>query len=120
MFHKDGPLRIVFLEIQDVINKFLVSSSLSIVLFGFMKNLALHLGRSPFHLRLAFLPDWLIQGCSSGSNPFIGVKIHRIFPFLRFTHSYGYELAGDHPTYLAKFPINSKSFIKHPGGTPHV
>ena len=84
MFHKGGPLRIVFLEIQDVINKFPVSSSLSIVLFGFMKNLALHLGRSPL------------------------------------IHSYSYELAGDNPTCVAKFPINSKSFIKHPGGTPHV
>jgi len=41
----------------------------SMYLIGFRKNLASHFDRSPFHLRLAFLPGWLIQSCSSVSNP---------------------------------------------------
>jgi hypothetical protein len=87
----------------------------SLYLIGFSKNLASHFDRSPFHLRLAFLPGWLIQGCSSVSNPFIGVKIHRIFPFIRFTHSYGYASAGDRPNCFASFSLNSDPFMQYAG-----
>jgi len=83
MFYKGGPWQIEILKISDAINKLLVFISLNYVLFGFMKNLTLHLERSPL------------------------------------IHSFGYELAGDSSTCLAKFPINSKSFIKQPGGAPH-
>ena len=69
--------------------------------------------RSPFHL--AFLPGWLIQGCSSVSNPFIGVKIHRIFTFIRFTHSYGYASAGDLPNCFTSFFLNSDPFMQYAG-----
>jgi hypothetical protein len=87
----------------------------SLYLIGFSKNLASHFDRSPFHLRLAFLPGWLIQGCSSVSNPFIGVKIHRIFTFIRFTHSYGYASAGDRPNCFASFSLNSDPFMQYAG-----
>ncbi len=73
------------------------------------------LGRFPFHLRRAFLPGWLTQGCSSVSNPFTGEKIHRIFSFIRFTHSYGYASAGDQPTLFAIFPLNFVPFMQHAG-----
>jgi len=73
------------------------------------------LDRSPFHRRLAFLPGWLIQGCSSVSNPFAGEKIHRIFPFIRFTHSYCYASAGDRPTLFAIFPLSFVPFMQHAG-----
>ena len=76
----------------------------SLYLIGFSKNLASHFDRSPFHLRLAVLPGWLIQGCSSVSNPFTGEKIHRIFPFVRFTHSYGYGSRAITQTVLLAFP----------------
>jgi len=87
----------------------------SLYLIGFSKKLASHFDQSPFHLRLAFLPGWLIQGCSSVSNPFIEVKIHRIFTFIRFTHSYGYASAGDRPNCFASFPLNSDPFMKYSG-----
>jgi len=79
------------------------------------KNLASHFDRSPFHLRLAVLPGWLIQGCSSVSNPFTGEKIHRIFPFVRLTHSYGYASAGDRPNCFASFSLNSDPFMQYVG-----
>jgi len=79
------------------------------------KNLAARVDRSPFHLRLAFLPGWLIQDCSSVSNPFTGEKIHRIFPFIRFTHSYGYASAGDQSTLFAIFPLSFVPFMQYAG-----
>ena len=71
--------------------------------------------RSLFHLRLAFLTGWLIHGCSSVSNPFIEGKIHRIFPFIRFTHSHGYASAGDHPNCFASLSLNSDPFMQYAG-----
>jgi len=73
------------------------------------------LDRSPFHLRRAFLPSLLSQGCSSVSNPFTGVKIHRIFTYFRLTHSCGYESAGDQPTLFAKFPLLFVPFMHYAG-----
>ncbi len=73
------------------------------------------LARPPFHLRQAFLPAWLIRGCSSVSNPFIGEKIHRIFYFIRFTHSYGYGSAGDRATLFARFPLIFVPFTQYVG-----
>jgi hypothetical protein len=90
-------------------------SSIQFVPDRIYKKLTSHFARSSFHLRLAFLPGWLIQGCSSVSNPFIGVKIHRIFPFIRFTHSYGYASAGDHPNCFASFSLNSNPFMQYAG-----
>jgi len=87
----------------------------SLYLNKFRKNLAANINRSPFHLRLAFLPGWLIQGSSSMSNPFTGGKIHRIFPFIRFTHSHGYASAGDQPILFAIFPLRFVPFMQHPG-----
>jgi hypothetical protein len=65
----------------------------------------------PFHLRQAFLPGWVIRACSSLSNPFTGVKIHRIFSLFRLTHSYGYESAADQPTLFAIFSLNFVPFM---------
>jgi len=79
------------------------------------KYSAANIDQSPFHLRLAFLPGWLIQGCSSVSNPFIGEKIHRIFPFIRFTHSYGYASAGDQPILFARSPLIFVPFMPYTG-----
>jgi len=73
------------------------------------------LDRSPFHLRWAFLPDLLSQGCSSVSNPFTGAKIHRIFTYFRFTHSYGYASAADRPTLFAIFSLVFVSFMRYAG-----
>jgi len=87
----------------------------SLYLIGFSKNLASQFDRSPFHLRLAFLPGWLIQGYSSVSNPFIEVKIHRIFTFIRFTHSYGYASAGDRANCFASFSLKSDPLMHYAG-----
>jgi len=93
----------------------MVCEKYSLYLNEVRKNLAAKLDRSPFHLRLAFLPGWLIQGCSSVSNPFIEVKIHRIFTFIRFTHSYGYESKGDRSTLFAIFPLSFVPFMQYAG-----
>ena len=79
------------------------------------ENLAANLDRSPFHLRLAVLPGWLILGCSRMSNPFTGEKIHRIFPLIRFTHSYGYACVGERANCFASFSLNSDPFMQYAG-----
>ena len=73
------------------------------------------LDRFTFHLRLAFLPGWLIQGCSAVSNPFTGEKIRRIFSFIRFIHSYGYASTGDRSTLFAIFPLIYVPFMQYAG-----
>ena len=72
-----------------------------------------NLDRSPFHLRRAFLPGLLSQGCSSVSNPFTGEKIHRIFFYFRFTHSYGYASADDRPTLFAIISLDFIPFMRY-------
>ena len=85
----------------------------SLYLNDISKNLAAKVDRSPFHL--AFLPGWLIQSCSSMSNPFIGEKIHRIFPFIRFTHSYCYASVDDQSTWFAIFSLSIVPFMQYAG-----
>ncbi len=78
MFHKGGCFHDgdLFLNTLFVINV-MFSFQNNIFLFGFMKNLALHLER------------------------------------LTLNHSYCYAPAANRSTCLTRFPLNSKSFIKH-------
>ena len=51
------------------------------VLSGFWNNLAVHLGRSPFHRAPRSPLRSMVQGCPSLGNPFGGVKVHWTFTF---------------------------------------
>lgn len=50
--------------------------------------------------RLALLPSWMVQGCPSLDNPFVGTTVHRTLAFNRLTHSYGYASTADRPSAL--------------------
>jgi len=106
---------IFIINFKQLGTKLMNNIKYSLYLNEVRKYLAAKIDRSPFHPRLAFLPGWLIQGCSSVSNPFTGGKILRIFPFIRFTHSYGYASAGDQPILFARFSLIFVPFVQYMG-----
>ena len=108
-FSPGGPGCFKICTVFKAIERMLLSAlKQHTVLFGFRPNLALHLGRSSFHLRLAFLPSWLVRACPSLVKPFTGGKVHWTFPFVQLTHSYGYASADDRPSAL-RLPCFARS-----------